>query len=71
MEITLSTLIFIYITICSIMKLGQHFYRNHIYTIEGYIGDKTLEQLKRNYYYGDEDIINFEFNDVAFDYEVK
>ena len=53
------------------MKLGQHFYRNHIYTIEGYIGDKTLEQLKRNYYYNDENIINFEFNDIVFDYEVK
>lgn len=71
MEITLSTLICIYITIYSIMKLGQHFYHNHIYTIEGYIGDKTLEQLKRSYCYDDENIVNFEFNDVTFDYEVK
>lgn len=53
------------------MKLGQHFYHNHIYTIEGYIGDKTLEQLKRSYCYDNENIVNFEFNDVTFDYEVK
>ena len=79
MVVTVSTLLYIIITISSILMLGRRMYYNHIYTLEGYISDKTLEKLKCNLKDSDDfqlvSYVDFELNknnnDVAIDYEVK
>lgn len=74
MTLTISQLTAILIGIYNIITLGIQMYRHNSYTYDAIVGDKTLELLKDGLYHHsdivDNNIIEFEFNDISFDYEI-